>query len=71
MAKPSSDITLRNIVRVIDGPFQESKELIGGFSVMELSGIDEAIAIARPYAKILGGTLEIDLRLVDSSDEAA
>jgi len=55
----------RNDLRVIDGPFSESKELIGGFAVLELSGLDEAIELSRRYAKILGGTLEIDLRVVD------
>ena len=54
-----------NDMRVIDGPFVESKELIGGFAIMELSGMDEAIELCRRYAAILGGTLEIDLRLVD------
>lgn len=56
-----------NDLRIVDGPFSESKELIGGFSVMELSGPDEAIALCRPYAAILGGTLEIDLREIDTS----
>ena len=60
-----------NDLRVLDGPFVESKELIGGFAVMELSGMDEAIALCRPYAEILGGTLEIDVRLVDQDDAAA
>ncbi len=54
-----------NDLRVVDGPFTESKELLGGFSVMELSTIDEAIALCRPYAEILGGTLEIDIREID------
>jgi hypothetical protein len=54
-----------NELGVIDGPFAESKELLGGFSIMELGSFDDAIAIARPYAAILGGTLEIDLRIVD------
>jgi hypothetical protein len=58
-----------NDMRVVDGPFAESKELIGGFAVLELSGVDEAISICQPYAQILGGTLEIDVRLVDPSDE--
>ena len=49
-------------LRVVDGPFVESKELIGGFAVMELPSLDAAIEIAIPYAEILGGTLEIDLR---------
>jgi len=58
-----------NDLRVIDGPYVESKELIGGFSVMELADIDEVLAICRPYAAILGGTLEIDVRLVDQSGD--
>jgi len=52
-----------NDLRVVDGPFAESKELIGGFAILELSGTDEAIETCRNYARILGGTLEIDLRL--------
>ena len=57
-----------NDLRVIDGPFVESKELIGGFAVMELSGMDETIAMCRRYAEILYGTLEIDVRLVDEGE---
>ena len=60
-----------NDLRVIDGPFAEAKELIGGFAVLELSGIDEAIELCRRYAEILGGSLEIDVRLVDQDDDAA
>ena len=54
-----------NDLRVVDGPCSESKELIGGFAVLNLSGMDEAIAMCRTYAEILGGTLEIDLRLLN------
>ena len=56
-----------NNLRVMDGPFVESKELIGGFAVMDLAGTDEAIAMCQRYAEILGGTLEIDLRLVETA----
>ena len=59
-----------NDLRVIDGPFAESKELIGGFAVMELSGMDEAIELCRRYAEILGGTLEIDVRALADADSA-
>ncbi|WAS91356.1 YciI family protein [Nannocystis punicea] len=57
-----------NDLRTLDGPFAESKELIGGFAVLELSGMQEALELSRRYAEILGGTLELDVRLVDSSD---
>jgi hypothetical protein len=58
-----------NKMSVMDGPFAESRELIGGFGVMELSDVDEAIEVCRRYAEVSGGTLEIDLRLVDTGDE--
>ena len=58
-----------NDLRVLDGPFTESKELLGGFAVMELSDMDDAIELCRRYAEILGGTLEIDVRLVDQDDD--
>ncbi len=64
-AKAKRLVFTNNNLRVIDGPFAESKELIGGFAVMELSSIDEVIALCVPYAEILGGTLEIDVRGVE------
>lgn len=57
-----------NKLNVIDGPFAESKEMIGGFAILDLDNIDEVIAVARTYADILGGTLEIDVRVVDTSE---
>ena len=32
--------------------------------------MDEAIELCRRYADILGGTLEIDVRLVEAEDDA-
>ncbi len=57
-----------NDLQVTDGPFAESKELIGGFSVMDMPSIDETIAMCRRYAAILGGTVEIDIRQVAPAD---
>ena len=58
-----------NAMQVTDGPFAESKELIGGFAILDLSSNDEALALCRRYAEILGGTLEIDVRQVDQTDD--
>jgi hypothetical protein len=63
-AKAKRLVFKNNDLRVVDGPFSESKELIGGFAVLDLSGMDEAIAMCRRYAEILGGTLEMDVREV-------
>jgi hypothetical protein len=57
-----------NRMKVLDGPFAESKELIGGFAVMELADFDEAVALSQPYAEILGGNLEMDVREVDQRE---
>jgi hypothetical protein len=65
-AKAKRLVFTNNDLRVLDGPFTESKELLGGFAVMDMADMDEAIAMCRRYAEILGGTLEIDVRLVDT-----
>ncbi len=70
-AKAKRLVFTNNDLRVLDGPFTESKELLGGFAVMDLSGMDDAIELCRRYAEILGGTLEIDVRLVDLDNEEA
>jgi hypothetical protein len=57
-----------NELRVLDGPFAETKELVGGFAVMELPDMNEAIAMCRAYAEILGGTLEIDVRPLEPTE---
>ncbi|MCC6672781.1 MAG: hypothetical protein IT458_17075, partial [Planctomycetes bacterium] len=49
---------------VIDGPFTESKELIGGFSMLRMRSMDELIAWTDRFARILGGECEVDLRPV-------
>jgi len=67
-AKGKRLVFTKNNLRITDGPFLESKELIGGFAVMELRGLDEILELCRRYAEILGGTLEIDVRLVDQDD---
>jgi len=60
-----------NALRVIDGPFAESKELIGGFSIMRLADLDEAVELCKRYAQILGGTLEVDVRPMLEAEEGA
>lgn len=57
-----------NNLRIVDGPFAESKELIGGFAVLELADMAEAVDLCKPYAEILGGTLEIDIRVLETDE---
>ena len=46
-----------------DGPFAESKEMIAGFSILEVASRADAIAWANRYAAILDGN-EVDVRLM-------
>jgi hypothetical protein len=47
---------------VTDGPFAETKELVGGYAVVEAASCDEAIALGRQFmdlhARILGPSYE-------------
>jgi hypothetical protein len=52
---------------IVDGPFAESKELIGGYAILEMPSLDAITAYATDYADILllgADTLEIDIRPV-------
>ncbi len=51
-------------VTVIDGPFTESKELIAGFSILELPSVQAAIPWATRFAALFG-EIEIDIRPLD------
>jgi hypothetical protein len=42
---------------VTDGPFSESKETVGGYGILSVANLDEAIAIAKSWPG--GGTVEI------------
>jgi len=41
---------------ICDGPFPESKEAIGGFMVLEVGTLDEAVAIAKTNPALPHGT---------------
>jgi hypothetical protein len=49
---------------VTDGPFAESKEVLGGFELVECKDLDEAIAIGRTFPALRVG-LTLELRPVD------
>ena len=51
-------------VTVTDGPFIESKEVIGGYAVLEVADLDEAVALAKEWP----GTVEIR-PIVDHSQD--
>jgi hypothetical protein len=45
--------------RIIDGPFPETKEVIGGYFVIAAAGYDEAVAIASTCPHLDFGRIEV------------
>lgn len=54
---------------VVDGPFSEAKEVIGGFSIIDVADLDAAIALARtwPALELPGTSVEIRPAVEDYS----
>lgn len=54
---------------VADGPFSEAKEVIGGFSVIDVPDLDAAIAVAKtwPALELPGVAVEVRPMVVDYS----
>ena len=42
-----------------DGPYSETKEFLGGFWVLELADLDEALAVAKEAAVACKGDVEV------------
>ena len=52
--------TVRKQNLVTDGPFAESKELVGGFFVVKANSLEEAIELAKGCPDLpFGGTVEV------------
>jgi hypothetical protein len=55
-------------IAAIDGPFTESKELIGGFALLEVKSKEEAIEAVTQFLKIMGDG-ETDMRQIMDPQE--
>ncbi len=49
---------------VTDGPFIESKEVLGGYSVLEAANVDEAIEVASTWPGVDRGLITVEVRPV-------
>jgi hypothetical protein len=62
LGHPSMSRTLRkqaDAVVVSDGPFAELKEVLASYAVIDCSGYDRAVEIARQVVAAIGDTVEI------------
>lgn len=46
-------------VTLTDGPFAETKEQLGGFFIIDVPGLDEALALAKKVPSVVHGTIEV------------
>ena len=44
---------------IVDGPFAETKEILGGFNLIEADNIDEAVRMAAEFPWAQTGTIEV------------
>jgi hypothetical protein len=59
-AKSARSVRIRNgQARVSDGPFAETKELLGGFNLIEADDIEEAVRIASELPWATTGCIEV------------
>lgn len=60
LARSGAIISGKNGRSVMDGPFAESKEVVGGYLLLNVATFDEAVAIAKGCpALALGGEIEV------------
>ena len=53
---------------VVDGPFNEAKEVIGGFSVIDVPDLDAAIELAKTWPMLAFPGVTVEIRpIVDHS----
>ena len=48
-------------ITVKDGPFTESKEVVGGFALLQANSKEEALELVRSFLRVVGGG-ECELR---------
>ena len=56
LAREGATVSGKNARVIIDGPFAEAKEAIGGFLLIEAASLEEAIAVAQESPSVRQGT---------------
>jgi hypothetical protein len=62
LESPSQGKSLRvrdNTMSIVDGPFAEAKEYLGGFNLIEAADMDEAVRIAMAFPWARTGRVEV------------
>ena len=60
--QPASTAKTVRSTGVTDGPYIETKEIVGGFSVLDVPDYDEAVEIAKTWPGVDRGWITVELR---------
>jgi hypothetical protein len=63
LGMPATAKTVR-VSGVTDGPFMESKEVLGGYSLLETATIEEAVELAKSWPGVDRGWITMEVRPV-------
>lgn len=60
----------RGQLSVVDGPFTETKEVIGGFAILEAASMGEALELTKRFLRIHGDAwdIECEVRQIDGPE---
>ena len=60
----------RGALSTVDGPFVETKEVIGGFAILEAASMTAALALTKRFLEIHGDewNLECEVRQIDGPE---
>jgi len=47
---------------VVDGPFNEAKEIVGGFAILDVKDLDQAVAVTRSWPMLEQPGVAVEIR---------
>lgn len=56
LARKGAIVSGKNVRNIVDGPFAESKEVIGGYLLLDVATLEEAVAIAKTAPNLTYGS---------------
>jgi hypothetical protein len=56
---------------VVDGPFSEAKEVVGGFTVIDVPDLDAALALARTWPPLKFPGVSVEVRPIVDHGESS
>jgi hypothetical protein len=56
---------------VVDGPFTESKEVVGGYAIVQVHSLEEAVELGSRFADLFDEDIAVEIRPISDADSIA